>query len=63
MAWNTSHVFWREQLMILSILLPPIFISIMFLALFGPRFFAFKQSTPREKEALRVSTRSLPESQ
>jgi hypothetical protein len=63
MVWSTSHIFWREQLMLLSILLSPIFISMMLLALSAPRLFAPKQVAKHKKEDTpQVSTRLLPNS-
>jgi hypothetical protein len=57
MVWSTSHIFWQEQLMILSILLPPIFISATLLGLSAPRLFAAKRTAKREarKEPLSPS--------
>ena len=40
MIWNSSHIDWAEQVLVLSILLPPIFISAMLLAVAAPRLLA-----------------------
>ena len=42
-VWNASQILWQEQLIVLSILLPPIFISSILVALNAPRLFAQKQ--------------------
>ena len=44
-VWNASQILWQEQLIVLSILLPPIFISAVLVALNAPRLFAQKQAT------------------
>jgi hypothetical protein len=44
-TWNASQILWQEQLIVLLILLPPIFISSILVALNAPRLFARKQMT------------------
>ena len=44
MVWNPTHIFWGEQVFLLSILLPPVFITSFLLALFSPRLFASAKS-------------------
>jgi hypothetical protein len=46
MAWNPSHIFWQEQVLLLWILLPPVFISSILLGLFSPRLFATVKKEP-----------------
>ena len=48
MAWNPTHIFWQEQIFILSILLPPVFITSFLLALFSPRLFATLKKDPEQ---------------
>jgi len=58
MVWNATHIFWQQQLLILSILLPPIFIAVMAVGLAAPRLFTAKQATEHKKqpaEALQAS--------
>ena len=49
MVWNPTHIFWQEQVYILSILLPPVFITSFLLALFSPRLFATVKTDPERK--------------
>jgi hypothetical protein len=50
MVWNPTHIFWQEQVLILFILLPPVFITSFLLALFSPRLFAHAKSEPEQIE-------------
>lgn len=50
MVWNATHILWPQQMMILSILLPPIFISLLVLGLGAPRLFA-RKPVPVEHKA------------
>jgi hypothetical protein len=47
MVWNPTHIFWQEQVYLLSLLLPPVFITSFLLALFSPRLFAHAKSEPK----------------
>jgi hypothetical protein len=40
LTWNASQILWQEQLVVLLILLPPIFLSAILVALKAPRLFA-----------------------
>jgi hypothetical protein len=63
MVWNSSHIFWQEQLLVLAIVLPPVFISAALIALSAPRLFAAKQLAKRGgKEALPAGSPALPNS-
>ena len=44
MTWNASQIFWQEQLLVLAILLPPIFLTSIVMALKAPRLFGPKQA-------------------
>ena len=44
MTWNASQILWQEQLIVLAILLPPIFLTSILLALNAPRLFGTQQS-------------------
>ena len=59
MTWNASQILWQEQLIVLSIVLPPIFISSILVALNAPRLFARKQMT-RAKPTGELSSSSQP---
>lgn len=50
MVWNASHILWQEQLILVSILLPPIFITAILLALSAPRLFAAKRGDARKSD-------------
>jgi hypothetical protein len=50
MVWNPTHIFWQEQVLILFILLPPVFITSFLLALFSPRLFAHAKSETEQIE-------------
>jgi len=39
MLWTPTHIGWDEQIMLLWILLPPIFLACGFLAFAAPLFF------------------------
>ena len=42
MPWTPTHIDWNQQLMLMEILLPPIFIACGFLAFAAPLFFRVK---------------------
>jgi hypothetical protein len=47
MGWSSEHMSWAQQMMILSYLLPPIFLVSIGLALLAPRFHSKRdQATP-----------------
>ena len=48
MVWNPTHIYLQEQLLILSILLPPVFVGSFLLALFSPRLFAHAKSEAKQ---------------
>lgn len=61
MIWNPTHIFWGEQVFLLSILLPPVFITSFLLALFSPRLFARVKSEPqRRRDDLPASAGAVP---
>jgi hypothetical protein len=61
MVWNPTHIFWQEQVLILSILLPPVFITSFLLALFSPRLFAHAKGEPeRVEQNLTASADPVP---
>jgi hypothetical protein len=52
-TWNASQILWQEQLIVLAILLPPIFLSSILVALKAPRLFGAKQGAEaQEKDTL-----------
>lgn len=58
MLWNPSHIMWPQQLMILSIVLPPIFIAFIALAFGAPRLLAAKRAAqPKEHQ---TSSQAVP---
>jgi len=48
MAWNASQLFWDQQVLLLWILLPPVFVACGFLTLFVPPCLARRQKTEAE---------------
>jgi hypothetical protein len=42
MPWTPTHIDWNQQIMLMEILLPPIFIACGFLAFAAPLFFRAK---------------------
>ena len=57
MTWNASQIFWQEQLIVLMILLPPIFLSAILVALKAPRLFAAKGAADATSQELSAPTR------
>jgi len=45
MVWNASHLLWDQQILLLWILLPPVFIACGFLSLVAP-LYLFRRNKP-----------------
>lgn len=61
MVWNPTHIFWQEQVFLLFLLLPPVFITSFLLALLSPRLFARVKSEPqRRPDNLPASADAVP---
>lgn len=56
MTWNASQILWQEQLIVLAILLPPIFIASILMALKAPRLFATEQNVKTKATDARPSS-------
>jgi len=63
LVWNATHIFWPQQLMVLGILLPPIFVALIALGLGAPRLLAAKQPAEHKtKETRQGSSQAVPAS-
>jgi hypothetical protein len=52
MPWTPTHIGWDQQIMLMWILLPPIFLACGFLAFAAPLFFRERKiKAPRPKTA------------
>jgi hypothetical protein len=59
MIWNATHIFWPQQLLVLSIVLPPVFIALIALGLGAPRLFAKSKPTEHKAQELHASARPV----
>jgi len=49
MAWNASQLLWDQQVLLLWILLPPVFIACGFLSLAAPLYLFGRAKTEAER--------------